>query len=185
MHLRLAVSLLLSVTLPFFSAAADTTISIIPEPVSIQVNNGNYVLPSSLTIAAPALVEADWVVQALQERLLKATGRRMVRTSNAKAVIRLEKATGEEISLGKEGYRLTVNGTGIVIKAAAPAGWFYGVQTLFQLLPKEIESAVPMKNISWKISFVHIMDKPRFGWRGLMLDVSSFFHQTGSKAIHR
>ncbi|MFN5225851.1 MAG: beta-N-acetylhexosaminidase [Bacteroidota bacterium] len=175
MHLRLAVSLLLSVTLPFFSAAADTTISIIPEPVSIQVNNGNYVLPSSLTIAAPALVEADWVVQALQERLLKATGRRMVRTSNAKAVIRLEKATGEEISLGKEGYRLTVNGTGIVIKAAAPAGWFYGVQTLFQLLPKEIESAVPMKNISWKIPFVHIMDKPRFGWRGLMLDVSRHF----------
>jgi hexosaminidase len=157
------------------SIANDTTLAIIPEPLSIIQGKGSYTLPAAITIAAPASEEAGWVVSTLKAQLANATGKNISTGTAASASITLNLASGESASLGTEGYRLSVNAKGIVISAAAPAGWFYGVQTLFQLLPKEIESKTPVKNISWKVPYVTIMDKPRFGWRGLMFDVSRHF----------
>jgi hexosaminidase len=81
----------------------------------------------------------------------------------------------ENATLGNEGYTLSVTPKNIIIKANKPAGIFYGVQTLMQLLPAEIESNVLVKDIAWKAPCVEITDYPRFGWRGLMLDVSRHF----------
>jgi hexosaminidase len=63
----------------------------------------------------------------------------------------------------------------ILIAANQPAGLFYGVQTLVQLFPKEIESPALVKNIKWEAPCVEITDYPRFGWRGLMFDVTRHF----------
>lgn len=175
MKLRLFASALLLCALPFFSSAADTTIAIIPEPVSLQVGKGNYKLPAAVSISAPVTTETDWVVRAFSERWQKATGRKISRTNTSQASIRL---LNEPISgnlLGKEGYRLVVNQKGIEISAESPAGWFYGIQTLFQLLPVDIERSQPKESVDWKVPYVTIVDKPRFGWRGLMLDVSRHF----------
>ena len=57
----------------------------------------------------------------------------------------------------------------------APAGMFYGVQTLLQLLPPEAFAATPAAGMDWKIPCVQIEDQPRFKWRGLMLDVARHF----------
>ena len=157
------------------STASDTTLAIIPEPLSVIHGKGSYTLPAAITIAAPATEEAGWVVSTLKTQLANATGKNISALNAASATITLQTASGEAASLGTEGYRLTVNAKGIVISAASPAGWFYGVQTLFQLLPKEIESKTPAKSITWKVPYVTIMDKPRFGWRGLMFDVSRHF----------
>lgn len=81
----------------------------------------------------------------------------------------------ENPTIGKEGYQLAINTKGIVIKANQAAGLFYGVQTLMQLLPNEIESKSKIKNIKWTVPNVKITDYPRFGWRGLMFDVSRHF----------
>ena len=78
-------------------------------------------------------------------------------------------------TLGKEGYTLSVSPKKVLIKANEPAGLFYGVQTLLQLLPPEIESVDAVQNIEWTIPAVEITDYPRVGWRGLMLDVSRHF----------
>jgi hexosaminidase len=63
----------------------------------------------------------------------------------------------------------------VVIRAPAPAGLFYGVQTLFQLLPLEIFSSNRVQNVAWQIPCVQIEDWPRFKWRGIMFDVSRHF----------
>ncbi len=77
--------------------------------------------------------------------------------------------------IGNEGYTLDVITGKITILANKPAGLFYGMQTPMQLLPKEIESPLVVKNKSWSVPCVKITDYPRFGWRGLMLDVSRHF----------
>jgi hexosaminidase len=171
---RSGITLLLCLS-SIISIANDTTLAIIPEPLSVIQGKGSYTLPAAITIAAPATEEAGWVVSTLKTQLANATGKNISVLNAASATITLQTASGEAASLGTEGYRLTVNAKGIVISAASPAGWFYGVQTLFQLLPKEIESKTPAKSITWKVPYVTIMDKPRFGWRGLMFDVSRHF----------
>lgn len=165
--------------------AADTTLTIIPEPVSIVKQKGNYTFPAIVTVSAPVTAEAGWVVQAFAERWEKSSGKKIQKVTGSGATIVLQKSAPNETTQGVEGYTLKVSSTGVVISASAPAGWFYGIQTLFQLLPKEIESPVPVSNVNWKVPLVTIIDKPRFGWRGLMFDVSRhFFYQAGGKTVY-
>ncbi len=76
-----------------------------------------------------------------------------------------------------EGYLLRVNPAGVRIVASDPAGFFYGVQTLRQLLnPITYASELrPEGRWGWLVTAVDIRDAPRFGWRGLMLDESRHF----------
>ena len=80
----------------------------------------------------------------------------------------------ENKTIGKEGYTLNASSSGIIITANKPAGLFYGMQTLLQLLPKEIESSKTVDQ-TWTVPAVEITDYPRFAWRGIMLDVSRHF----------
>src|SRR5207253_5160865 len=75
----------------------------------------------------------------------------------------------------KEGYELIVSPSSITITADSAAGLFYGIQTLLQLLPKEVESNKEVKNIEWTVPAITINDYPRFAWRGAMLDVARHF----------
>ena len=77
--------------------------------------------------------------------------------------------------IGKEGYHLSVGRKEIVIRANEPAGLFYGVQTLLQIFPKQIDSKTVVTNFKFTAPCAEITDYPRFGWRGLMLDVSRHF----------
>ncbi|MFX1462289.1 MAG: beta-N-acetylhexosaminidase, partial [Promethearchaeota archaeon] len=79
-------------------------------------------------------------------------------------------------NLGSEGYILEIKPLKIEIKGNSPAGVFYGIQTLRQLLPIEIESNTIVSNINWEIPCVKIEDYPRFSWRGYMLDEARHFH---------
>jgi hexosaminidase len=77
-------------------------------------------------------------------------------------------------SLGDEGYRLRVDAGRGTIAGRRPAGLFYGAQTLRQLLPAAIESQTPSAG-PWLLPRGAIHDRPRFAWRGLMLDVARHF----------
>lgn len=79
-------------------------------------------------------------------------------------------------NLGSEGYTLEIMPLKIKISAMNPAGVFYGIQTLRQLLPIEIESRKIVKNVEWEIPCLKIEDYPRFAWRGYMLDEARHFH---------
>jgi hexosaminidase len=73
-----------------------------------------------------------------------------------------------------EGYRLEVSNERIRIEAARPAGLFYGVQTLRQLLSPWIESPT-VRPGPWTVAGVRIADTPRYGYRGVMLDIARHF----------
>jgi hexosaminidase len=78
------------------------------------------------------------------------------------------------LDLGDEGYELESTRIGVRVVAAQPAGLFHGVQTLRQLFPAGIEHQ-GRYNKTLKLPVAHVVDKPRFGWRGGMLDVSRHF----------
>ena len=77
-------------------------------------------------------------------------------------------------ALGDEGYTLTITPERVTVQAAAPAGLFYGVQTLRQLLPPALEYTAAFPQPLW-VPAGRIEDRPRFAWRGAMLDVARHF----------
>ena len=159
---------------------AQKDIHIIPEPVSLTRNPGVFSLTPDVRISIsatnPDLVRLG---RFLSETLEKPTGYKIAvsdeKLIKTKRIIELKidqttfKVIGQE-----EGYSLEVSPQKVTVKAHTPAGIFYGIQSILQLLPKEIEANSPQK-VAWKIPGVSISDYPRFGWRGAMLDVSRHF----------
>jgi hexosaminidase len=80
-------------------------------------------------------------------------------------------------SPSEEGYDLRVTSTRATLRAKTAAGLFYGVQTLRQLLPEssEYDALMFRKPPVVTLPAVHIVDAPRYGWRGAMLDVARHF----------
>ena len=81
---------------------------------------------------------------------------------------------GADAALGDEGYRLDVTPSLVTLSASRPAGLFYGVQTVRQLLPASIEHPAALNRVL-VIPAGSIVDSPRFSWRGSMLDVARHF----------
>lgn len=154
----------------------EENISVIPEPVSIQKGNSAYTLPKQITIYSSTNKELLQLAAGLQTRLAGVTGKLVKLTSgNYAAAKTISLLLTNDKTIHPEGYRLSVTTTGIKITAPKPAGIFYGIQTLYQLLPPEIYQSSKAGNIKWVVPSVTIEDYPRFGWRGLMLDVSRHF----------
>lgn len=173
-------SLLACAPLAFSNLYAQSNL-IIPEPNQIQTQEGNFELSSATVIVASKELANE--AKALRALLAPATGYKLKLQSN--------KASGSQIKLvldsslkdlGKEGYSLQVVSKGAVIKAATPAGVFYGIQSLIHLLPDEIVSTKKV-NTCWTIPCVKITDEPRFSWRAFMLDESRHFK--GKKEVKK
>jgi hexosaminidase len=77
-------------------------------------------------------------------------------------------------SLGAEGYTLRAGAEGVVIEAATAEGAFRGLTTLRQMLPPAVESAT-LQPGPWTVAGAAITDRPRFEYRGTMLDVARHF----------
>lgn len=153
---------------------------LIPIPVKAEYPQGFYTLPSRVVIAAPKIPNLQVAIKNLSNRLENTAMRKIQMLWDASsqadlAQIRLVLNTQPQANLGNEGYTLRVNAKGIVITANQPSGIFYGIQSLLQLMPKEIEAKQTVVKQAWKIPFAQITDYPRFAWRGLMLDVARHF----------
>ena len=148
----------------------ENDLNVIPQPQSLILSKGSFrFTKETVFVTAPELYP---VTNSFVEQYEKATGFRMffrkaaIQTSHI--LLSLDK------SLPKEGYTLVVKPDKISITAADHNGALYALETLRQLLPKEFESATPVK-IDWTVPAVTITDAPQYQWRGLMLDVSRHF----------
>ena len=174
---KIALSALCCLAALLTFAQNKSGIAIIPEPVSVITKDGQFTLPKHILIQAGQSADEKLVSSFLRNRIAAATGWQVtVRNSfSVPATTASVLNAKPDTSLGKEGYQLWAGKKGITIAANQPNGLFYGVQTLLQLLPKEIESKDAVANVDWSVPLVTIKDYPRFVWRGLMLDVSRHF----------
>ncbi|MGV8964306.1 MAG: beta-N-acetylhexosaminidase [Candidatus Saccharimonadaceae bacterium] len=173
---KIMISLCFIVISAIMLGQKSTNISIIPEPVSVVEKQGVFELNKNVIIKSNNQKETANAISILKEKLSIAAQCSFVENKKLESsIIELSLNKTKDKSLGEEGYSLSVTPQQVLIKANTPAGIFYGVQTLIQLLPAEIESLEAVKNIKWEIPVVEISDYPRVGWRGLMLDVSRHF----------
>ena len=150
-------------------------ISIIPKPNKITMGKGSFTFNRNTKL----LISDDnqlSIAHYLQKKFALSTGidlQLLKNPSKVKNAITLNK----DSHLSKEAYRLIINDDGVIITASNHSGFLYGIVSLFQLLPKEIEASSLQKNIKWIVPKLEIIDEPHFSWRGLMLDVSRHFFE--------
>lgn len=154
---------------------AQNITPVTPQPVSQQILPGAFVLRNGATISVPEKQpEVAAIARYLVEKLKPATGFSFPIITTGSATISLGIRQKKDPALGNEGYTFKSSPSGIAIEANSPAGIFYGVQTLLQLLPPQIEGG-KVVDAEWTMACVSITDFPRFPWRGLMLDVARHF----------
>lgn len=134
--------------------------NLIPQPEILRSDNGKFVINSRTSLSySPELRDAAiYLLDYLPLKRLTT-----VRSENS---IRLE----TEPSLAEEEYRLTVDGNGVTICGGGYGGVFNGIQTFLQLLPGNVYAR--NMRLPVEAGFCDISDKPRFGYRGLLLDVA-------------
>jgi len=157
------------------AAHGAQSLSVIPQPVSIEEAEGAFKIAPTTTVVAShsAKTEAGKLI----EQFAPAMGFRLklVQGGMDRNVIALSLDPALREELGAEGYKLNVTTQRIEIRAAKPAGLFYGIQTLRQLLPVEIYCPVKVDGVEWSAPCVKITDYPRFSWRGLLIDPARHF----------
>lgn len=153
-----------------FSAAAQVSLPLVPMPVSLKQSAGSVQIdPTTLLVAKG---ESQTATAALLNEYLQQQNGFKLRTSATASVnkpnIVLTIAKGK----GKpEGYQLVSNKSGIKITGNDAAGLFYGMQTLLQLLEPTPEKGTTQL----EVPYLQIDDYPRFGYRGMHLDVARHF----------
>ncbi|MFH0778393.1 MAG: family 20 glycosylhydrolase [Candidatus Eisenbacteria bacterium] len=170
-HVRL-VGFCLAVLIAPIAVAASSNLPIIPQPAYMEIGHGAF-------CSGPKLeVDADPVPLTALRRAIEADGGPEL-SSLGDNLPELTLAIDDDLllQLGEEGYQLSVRPDAIDARAARPVGLFYAIQTLRQLAWAGGESS------EWVIPCCEIKDRPRFAWRGFMLDESRHF--SGPDAVKR
>lgn len=176
---------ILSLTLAIFMSGCGNTeppvkkaynegINITPIPIELTQNEGIFTLSKKVTfVANDEAVEK--VASYFAAKIKSSTGYELKIGKDKPASDYINLTLVSDIPVNEEGYLLEVTSSGIDIKAKTAQGLFYGMQTVMQLLPAEIESSELIKNIAWTMPAVTIKDEPRFKYRGQHIDVSRHF----------
>ena len=155
--------------------APDTAFAVIPRPVHMtRGRSGPFVLTTGTVIVTDRATRD--IGYQLTDWLAPATGYHLpVRSAGGSAPTISLRLDPSLTPLGDEGYQLSVTARQITIRARRPAGAFYAVETLRQLLPRDVFRAAPAVGVTWSVPGVQIEDTPRFPWRGAHLDVARHF----------
>ena len=152
--------------------------NIIPKPVSVTPAGGSFTLTNRTDIyvkgESPELLQ---IGQYLADRLNPSTGFGLEVKTTEKDLVRgkiLLALSDNDPELGDEGYELVIDEKSVRLTANKPAGLFYGVQTLRQLLPAKVELATVQEG-PWELATGTIRDYPSYGYRGAMRDVARHF----------
>jgi hexosaminidase len=144
-------------------AISQDIISIIPQPVSLQPQEGylNAKKISGIVIESGHFqAESDYLTNALKENFNLILKPKMA-DPNVKPILLRQLATGDSAA-----YNLYINYEQIIIESAGKVGIFYGIQSLLQIMASS-------NNL--QLLQLEVNDSPRFSWRGMHLDCSRHF----------
>jgi hexosaminidase len=170
MYKKIFISL--CVFMPLFTGLVnaqdnDPNMGIIPAPVSLKKTAGEFVLSRETTLLADSVTNKAVVFlrdYLLNKAMLKVKLKPNVAKGAANSIVLTSKGAD---NLPEGGYNLTITPQQVTITGKG-AGLFYGIQSLIQLIPAD-------KGAVAKLPCLQIDDYPRFGYRGLMLDVARHF----------
>ena len=150
-------------------------IALTPQPAHLTVKDGRFEFGNQLK-AKVTPYQGDsirMVFESFKKELQEATGIKVSSTQKeAKARIILDLNP----QLPAEAYKLNVSKKQVRIEASRPAGFYYALQTLKQLMPRNVMAGVATSDHSqWSLPSDEIEDAPRFEWRGFMLDEGRHF----------
>lgn len=154
--------------------------TVIPQPQKMTVNQGFFEIQRSTNIRISSDEnEVLKTAEFLQKLLNSATWFKseIINSGSNDSNIVLE-VDANISSENPEAYTISINERGVYLKGKTAHGLFNAVQTFRQLLPVEIEHSDPSlvpKSQTWPVPFVEIEDEPRFGYRGMHLDVARHF----------
>jgi hexosaminidase len=155
-----------------FNAFSQTTHAIIPKPQEIKFEKSSFEINKTTVISYDTEL-AYASVDLLQKKILTiALEKLALKTSKPKAnSIHFSLAK----TVAKEAYEITINGTGIEVRASSTEGFYYSYQTLLQLLPPAVFGSSYQAGLKFKFPGVQIKDQPRFGYRGVLMDVGRYY----------
>jgi hexosaminidase len=176
-HFVRAILVVMTVCLAFlsFSAAEPRQLPLMPMPASVQTKTGRLLIDTSFTVGVSGHSDTrlQHAVELFLNNLRRQTGMtaldmKMTQASQAQFVLHSEHANKDVQELGEdESYSLEISPAGAKLDAATPLGIMRGLETFLQLVHTTSDGfAAPA---------ILIQDKPRFPWRGLMIDVSRHF----------
>ena len=146
--------------------------AVVPLPAQMEVGRGTFALDDDtrITLSDPADTELRRLAEVWAQPVRAASGLDLPitdETDDATANL-ISLRLAEDASTHPEGYRLSVTRESVTLGASTPAGLFYGLQTLTQLVPQGDAN-------DWSLPAVRIVDAPRFAYRGMHLDVGRHF----------
>ena len=160
-------------------AQAQQFVNLTPVPMQMHVDKGVYRLPAQFTIGGAQLPDS---IKAEAHKFVtdfnkSATGATAFFNKKAEGAA-LELVHNQTLykTLGQEGYKLSVTANGIRLESVTTSGFFYGLTSLKKMLPACIAAGVKDEKVAtYELPLVQITDKPRFPYRGFMLDVARHF----------
>jgi hexosaminidase len=168
------VALLLMLMTMFIPSALAQSVALMPQPAKYGVSGGQLAVDQNFSVLLRGAKDARLESEARRFLLVlsRQTGLtiapKLSTSPQATLVVQIDHASKELPELGEdESYTLSVDGSGLLLKAPTTLGALRGMQTVLQLV-------TPVTN-GFAIPIVNIDDKPRFPWRGLMIDVSRHF----------
>jgi len=159
----------------FESSATSQQLNLMPMPASVQMKTGQLVIDASFSvgISGPSNARLQRAVELFLDNLRRQTGMpsldmKVTDAAHANLVVNSGGANKPVQELGEdESYALEISPAGGKLNAATPLGIMRGLQTFLQLVQTTADGfAAPA---------IAIEDKPRFPWRGLMIDVGRHF----------
>lgn len=156
------------------------TVSIVPRPQALTETGSVFALNGDTAIVAGGRCASIGLM--LQGRLRASSGYDfplVASESGHVGTITID----VDPTLSASAYEVSIDESGVRLRGGDEAGAFYASQVLLQLLPAAVFRRVPLAGIRWELPGVEIADRPRFGWRGMLIDLSR--HYFGRDAIFK